>query len=175
MMQSDHGYNSMTSTVRTRFQPAQLPMWVRLPRWVNPPTRREVEKYARRRARFLKLHDKSGWEYVTASMRRFAVAWENPFRSDILADIVAALEHLVVRGNDEVSYKLKTRVAHFLTKTTTERQAIAKNLNVAYSYRSKTFHGGYVFDNAAEWKTASRLKGAKGKKGSGKSQRISRG
>jgi len=142
-----------------------LPWRARIPRWTNPPTRKEVDKYARRRRQFLKLKRQPGWEDVAISMRRFAVAWENEFRADILADIVAALEHLVVRSNVEVSYKLRIRTAHFLAKSSAKRKAITKDLNYAYGYRSNVFHGGYVFDDAKDWKAAKSFKRAKGKKG----------
>ena len=98
-------------------------------------------------------------------MRRFAVAWENPFRADILADIVAALEKLIVNSKEEVSYKLRTRVAFLLGKSSAERKNIAKNIKDAYSYRSDVFHGGYVFDSLSEFEAAKRIKKAKGKKG----------
>jgi len=143
----------------------EMPWRARLPRWITPPSMKEVGKYKYRRAKFLNLHANPGWESVAASMRRFSIAWENPFRVDILADIVAALEGLVVRSNEEVSYKLRTRISQFLGKSPLEKQRIVKNLKDAYSYRSKTFHGGYVFDNARELVSAKRLKGAKGKQG----------
>jgi len=98
-------------------------------------------------------------------MRRFAVAWENPFRADILADIVAALEHLVVRGNLEVSYTLRTRTAHFLAGSAPEIQSIVKDLNNAYGYRSRVFHGGFIFDDISEWDLAKRMKKKLGKGG----------
>jgi len=129
------------------------------------PSIKEVRKYKIRRAKFLTLHGSPGWESVAASMRRFSIAWENQFRVDILADIVAALEHLVVRSNEEVSYKLRTRTSQFLAKSPYERQIILENLKDAYSYRSKTFHGGFVFDNASDILSAKRLKGTKGKQG----------
>jgi hypothetical protein len=124
-----------------------------------------VNTYRRRRGKFLELVNKPGWPNVAASMRRFAAAWENPFRADILADIVAALEHLVVRSDREVSYKLRTRAAHFLAEPGSLRQGIVRDLRDAYSYRSRIFHGGYVFDNVLEREGATRMKRAKGKRG----------
>lgn len=126
---------------------------------------KEISIYKKRRSKFLALHGKPGWENAAISMRRYAIAWENPFRADILADIVAALEQLVVDSNTEVSYKLRTRVAYFLGKTTSERKTIVKNIKDAYGYRSKVFHGGYVFDQPSELQGAKRVKGAKGKGG----------
>lgn len=132
----------------------------------NKFSSQQVKLYVKRRAIFLKLEGSRGWENVAKSMRRFAIAWENPFRADILADIVAALENLiVVQDKAEVSYKLRIRVAHFLSKSELERADILKNLTDAYSYRSRVFHGGYVFDNAAELEAAERVKSSKGKKG----------
>ena len=102
-------------------------------------------------------------------MRRFAVAWENPFRADILADIIAALEHLVVgTERNNKNWKLRNRTAHFLEKTETKRQEIVNDLKDAYTYRSDVFHGGYVFDNASEWETATRMKRDKMKRDKGK-------
>ena len=143
----------------------ELPWRARLPRWVNPPGKTEVGAYKKRRARFLSSHGEPGWESVFISMRRFAVAWENPFRADILADIVAALEQLVVKSDREVGYKLRTRVAYLLGKTPTERKNIVKNIKDAYSYRSDVFHGGYVFDDPGEFRNAKRVRKAKGKRG----------
>ncbi|MEO6203064.1 MAG: hypothetical protein ABIU05_20930, partial [Nitrospirales bacterium] len=142
-----------------------LPWQPKLTNFIAPPSKGKVQKYKHRRAKFLNLQTNPGWEYVTASMRRYAIAWENRFRVDILADLVAALEHLVVRSNEEVSYKLRTRTSQFLAKSSSEKQTIVQNLKDAYSYRSKTFHGGFIFDNAREFLVAKRLKGTKGKQG----------
>lgn len=127
--------------------------------------RRAVENYAKRRAIFIALQGSRGWDTLARSMRRFAVAWENPFPADRLADIVAALETLVVQGNTEVSYKLRVRVAHFLSTSSEEKELILENLSSAYEYRSKVFHGGYVFDSVADWQWARRLTPSKGKRG----------
>jgi len=94
---------------------------------------------------------------VAASMRRYAVAWENSFRADVLADLIAALEQLVVGDNNEVSYKLRMRVAYFLFKSKVQRHEAISNLNKAYSYRSRVFHGEYVFDNPHEIEVAKHL------------------
>lgn len=142
-----------------------LPWQPKLTYFIAPPSKGKVQKYKHRRAKFLNLQTNPGWENVAASMRRYAIAWENRFRVDILADLVAALEHLVVRSNEEVSYKLRTRTSQFLAKSSSEKQTIVQNLNDAYSYRSKTFHGGFIFDNAREFLVAKRLKGTKGKQG----------
>lgn len=127
---------------------------------------KDVRLYRKRRSKFLGLHGKPGWENAVISMRRYAIAWENPFRADILADIVAALEQLVLADSKtEVGYKLRTRVAHFLGRSPTERQTIAKNISDAYTYRSNVVHGGYVFDNPRELPGAQRVKKAKGRGG----------
>ncbi|HBV22063.1 MAG TPA: hypothetical protein DEF07_10155 [Nitrosomonas sp.] len=128
-------------------------------------TNREVNNYKKLRMNFLSMHGKSGWENLLISMRRYAVAWENPFRADVLADIVAALEQLVVNDNTEVSYKLRIRIAHFLGKSDSDRKAIAKNIKDAYAYRSNVFHGGYVFDDPSQYAEAKRIKKEKGKQG----------
>jgi len=142
-----------------------LPWRARLPNWVEPPSKNEVKGYRKRRSKFVNAHGKQGWDSIAISMRRFAIAWENPFRADVLADIVSALEQLVVNSDREVSYKLRTRVAYLLGKSPTDRKNIAKNIKDAYSYRSNVFHGGYVFDNPREIEGARRIKKAKGKKG----------
>lgn len=143
----------------------ELPWRVRYPNWLDAPKSKHIKRYSVLRGKYLELRGERGWETLAASMRRFAVAWENPFRSDILADIVAALENLIAHSNTEVSYRLRVRVAHFLAKSASGRQEIVKNLTDAYAYRSRTFHGGFVFDNIADLDTAIYLKGAKGKHG----------
>lgn len=142
-----------------------LPWRARWPRWLDAPTSRDVRTYSGRRAKFLALEGTPGWENVAASMRRFAIAWENEFRADILGDVVAALERLVVREKDKKSYRLRTRTAHSLEKLPTKRRAIVKDLTDAYDYRSQVFHGGFVLDNAMDLQTATRMKRAKGKGG----------
>ena len=103
---------------------------------------------------------------MAASMRRFAVAWENPFSADALADIVAALEGLLVAGDKtEVSYKLRVRAVSLLARTATERREIAKNIRDGYDYRSRVAHGDFVFDDVREWETAKAMGRAKGKGG----------
>jgi hypothetical protein len=145
--------------------PTELPWRVRYPYWRDAPRREDARRYARLRTKYFALRGTRGWKHLAASMRRFAMAWENPFRSDILADVVAALESLVVRNDTEVSYRLRVRVAHFLAQSAPERQEILKNLSDAYTYRSRTFHGGFVFDNSAEWESAIHMKAAKGRQG----------
>ena len=125
----------------------------------------ELRRFLRRRAAFKDLRGTAGWEAVAASMRRFAIAWENPFPADSLADIVAALEALLVRDKQEVSYKLRVRAAHFIATTAHERRKICKDFADAYKYRSRIVHGDYVFDQSSEWETAKELKRAKGKHG----------
>ena len=80
-----------------------LPWRPRGPIVERRPSRQEVARYAEKRARFKSLSDKSGWAAVAASMRRFAVAWENPFAANSLADIIAALEGLLVRERDKLA------------------------------------------------------------------------
>lgn len=126
---------------------------------------RDISSYARRRTRFLALQNEPGCEAVAASMRRFAVAWENPFPADTLADMVAALEGLIVRDKQEVSYKLRIRTAHLLEKAVGNRQQVVKDLRDAYDYRSRVDHGEFVFDDITEYPTAMELKRARGKRG----------
>jgi len=125
----------------------------------------KLRRYALLRSKFLAESGTHAWGAVMASMRRFALAWENPFVSDVLAGIVAALEGLLVRDKQEVSYKLRIRAAHLLTKDLQKRREILKNLSSAYDYRSRVFHGDYVFDDLREWATAKDMKRAKGKGG----------
>ena len=135
-------------------------------RW--PPearTRGEVASYVRRRAKFLNLKS-DGWSDVFASMRRYAIAWENQFPADILADLVAALEMLLVRNDPKkVSRKLRARAAHWLKRPGLDGRLIAKDVNDAYGYRSRVAHGQFVFDDLAEWDWATRLGRAKRKHG----------
>ena len=92
-------------------------------------TTQRVTQYAKRRARFKGLSSRPGWGAVFASMRRYALAWENPYPADALADIVAALEGLLVRGEQtEVGYKLRVRAANILAIKQTERQIILKDI-----------------------------------------------
>lgn len=103
---------------------------------------------------------------VAVRMRRFAIAWENPFPTDCLADIVAALEALVVAGDTaEVAYKVRVRTAFLLAKEPGLRREIARNLAEAYAYRSRVAHSGFVFDNVQELEMARKMKRAKGKRG----------
>lgn len=128
-------------------------------------TRRQLKQYSRRRAAFLALRGSPAWEIVAGSMRRFAIAWENTFPADALADIVSAVESLVVDDKTEVSYKVRVRTSNLLGMTTKQRQHILTDMRKAYEYRSKVAHGAYVFDDPREWQTAKRLKRAKGKHG----------
>lgn len=128
-------------------------------------TRQQVTQYAKRRARFKGLNGSPGWPAVAASMRRFAVAWENPFPADTLADIIAALESLLVRDKTEVGYKLRVRAAHLLASNQTDRQSIFKDIRDGYEYRSRIAHGDFVFDNVKEWETARAMKRVKVKRG----------
>ncbi len=128
-------------------------------------SRKAIEAYVRRRNKFAQLNNRPGWASVSASMRRFAIAWENPFPADALADVVAALEALLVRDKQEVSYKLRVRAAHFLARSGEGRRTIAKDIKNGYEYRSRVAHGDFVFDDPREWETAKALKRAKGKGG----------
>lgn len=129
-------------------------------------SRERVNQYAKDRAKFKSLYSEPGWEALAASMRRFAIGWENPFPADALADIIAALEGLLVRGNTEVSYKLRVRTADFLAyNRPREREKIFKDVRDGYAYRSRVAHGEFVFDDAHEWEAAKTMKGAKGKGG----------
>jgi hypothetical protein len=130
-------------------------------------SRGEINSYVRRRAKFLGLIGKKGWGEVAASMRRFAIARQNPFAADVLADVIAALEQLVVRGErGELTYKLSVRTANMLAKSVAKSPAvIVKDIKDAYDYRSQVAHGDYVFDNPQEWDAARRMRRAKGKKG----------
>ena len=93
-----------------------------------------------------------------ASMRRYALAWENPFKADTLSDIVAALERLIVAGEHaEVGYKLRLRTAHWVGQSDQEISAIVRNIKEAYGYRSGVAHGAFVPDHPADLDTASRL------------------
>ena len=150
----------------SRNYPSELPWRARLISLVRPRSRSEVTKYARRRVGFLRLQNRPSWENAAASMRRFAVAWENSFPADRLADVVAALERLIVAvEKDEASYKLRVRTAHLLARSTVERRQITSDLRDAYRYRSRVVHGDFVFDQIEEWQQAIKMKRAKGKEG----------
>jgi len=126
---------------------------------------RQLRNYQRLRATFLGATGDKGWGSVMASVRRFAAARDNQFRADVLADLVAALEQLLVRSDSEVSYKLRVRTAFLLGRSRDDRLRIANDIRDAYSYRSTIFHGGYVFDNLMDFPTARGLRRAKGKHG----------
>lgn len=133
---------------------------------LKPPlSPKEVYKYKSLRTKFLGASGKTGWEASMASIRRFAVAWDNQFRADILADLVAALEQLLVRSDREVNYKLRVRIAFLLGQTSHERLQIVNNIRDAYGYRSTIYHGGFVFDNLQDYFAAKRMKRAKAKRG----------
>ena len=129
------------------------------------PSRKRVTQYAKTRARFKSLNGRPGWPAVASSMRRFAVAWENPFPADTLADIIAALEVLLVREKMEVGYKLRVRASHMLASNQGDRQSIFNDIRDGYEYRSRIAHGEFVFDNIKEWETARAMKRVKVKRG----------
>lgn len=129
---------------------------------LSPP---QLRHFQRLRAMFLGAAGDKGWESIMASVRRFAAAWDNQFRADVLADLVAALEQLLVRSDREVSYKLRVRTAFLLGRSREDSLRIANDIRDAYSYRSTIFHGGYIFDNLMDFPTARGLKRAKGKHG----------
>lgn len=117
-----------------------------------------IRQYARRRRILLSMSTLTGWSDVLASMRRFAIAWENPFHADRLADVVAALEKLLVSGErDEVSYKLRVRAAHLLRRSPADRAIVMKAIRDAYGYRSIVAHGSFVADQHYDVATAERL------------------
>ena len=137
------------------------PKW---PSFRDPISAAALGAYRRRRLRFISMEGQEGWRQVYGSMRRFATAWDNPFPADILMDIVVALEGLIVRDYQEVSYKLRRRSSRWLGRTTSEQGVILKDLKDAYNYRSDVAHGRYVFDSATDKQLAGRL-GVKGKYG----------
>jgi len=143
----------------------RLPWRPRYPYWTEPPTQRQFESYLRRRKRFLSLQGQPGWDRVAVSMRRFSVAWENVLLADLLADLVSALESLLVQSDKEVSYKLRVRAGALLSSSLAGRAKITSELTLAYGYRSKIYHGDFVFDDPAQWKLAEQLKRARGKAG----------
>lgn len=129
----------------------------------------ELRSFRQRRAQFLASHGRPGWASAMASMRRYALAWENPFKADTLSDIVAALERLIVAGDSaEVGYKLRVRTAHWIGQSNEEIGTIMKNIREAYGYRSGVAHGGFVPDHPADLETARRL----GIKKSGKNHPV---
>lgn len=142
-----------------------LPWRPRGPFFNHRQTKQQVTQYAKRRARFKGLNGSPGWPAVAASMRRFAVAWENPFPADTLADIIAALESLLVRDKTEVGYKLRVRAAYLLASNQRDRQSVFKDIRDGYEYRSRVAHGEFVFDNVKEWETARAMKRVKVKRG----------
>ena len=150
-----HAFSPTTSSPSVSLLPWQF----EFAPFVSHPTRYQIDAYLKRRKRFRDLEGKPGWRAVAASMRRFAIAWENEFRADILTDIVSALESLVVQGSkQEVSYKLRLRTSHFLTKSREKRYEIFSNLRDAYAYRSRVAHGEFVLDDMRGWNLAKRLK-----------------
>ena len=126
----------------------------------------ELNRYRKLRRLFKDCDGVEGWPDVLASMRRFSLAWENPSPADVLADVVAALEKLVV-GSDqsEVSYKLRIRTANLLTREPARYRDIVNELNDAYRLRSAVDHGAYTPDSLLELTAAKKYRGKrKGKK-----------
>lgn len=136
------------------------PPW-RLSHWHIFPTSisaKQLTLFLRRRERFLRMHGQDGWNQVMSSMRRYAIAWQNSFTAGTLADIVAALEVLLVNERTEVSYKLRVRLARLMNEeTSVSLEEVTKNISDAYSYRSKVAHGAFVFDDFRETGTARRM------------------
>lgn len=111
------------------------------------------------------MQGSGGWDWVLGSMRRFATAWENSFPADGLRDVVAALEGLIVRNEEEVTKKITARTTNLIGGSQAERRQMNQNIKDAYDYRSRVAHGEFVFDNIREWETAKLMNRAKGKKG----------
>lgn len=117
------------------------------------PGHRELQAYRRRRRRFFEMASSRAKEDLAASVRRFAFAWENRLEGDQLADLVSALEALIISRDEaktEIGYKLRVRTGHLLAGNAMERAQITEDLRRAYAYRSRVAHGEFVFDDVAE-------------------------
>lgn len=124
-----------------------------------------LTRYRKVRTQFLTMEKDDEWRRVFQSMRRFVAAWGNPSPEDVLTDLVAAIESLLVWDSGELSYKVRVRGAALLGGDINERTIIAKDLKDAYALRSKVVHGAYVFDALGDRSTADRLGAARGEGG----------
>jgi hypothetical protein len=92
--------------------------------------------------RFQEAHI-NAWKNLDIALRRFDAAYENDWNqaADRVIDAVIALEALL--GTDqEITYKLSTRIAGILARDDDERVALFKEMRVYYDTRSKIVHGG---------------------------------
>lgn len=87
------------------------------------------------------------WKNVSTALRWFTAIFENVWNNplDSVIDAVIAIEALL--GTDqEITYRLSTRVAGLLADTDDERVAIFRMMKLIYETRSTIVHGGELKD-----------------------------
>lgn len=75
------------------------------------------------------------------ALRRFDLAYQRRHSEDRLIDYWVALEALISEGQQELTYKMAMRIAHFLGKSANDRVALYEGLKKAYGVRSAVVHG----------------------------------
>ena len=76
------------------------------------------------------------------ALRWLSQASIRKLKDDRFLDYVIALESLYVEGNEEVSYRISMRSAHFLGANKHERNRIFHLMRTAYKIRSVMVHDG---------------------------------
>ncbi|MDF1537677.1 MAG: HEPN domain-containing protein [Candidatus Thorarchaeota archaeon] len=78
---------------------------------------------------------------LSVALRRFKFGQERIEYEDKLIDFMIALESLLLHETNELSYRLSLRTAVFIGSDSQERDAIFKQVKLAYEIRSKIVHG----------------------------------
>ncbi len=80
----------------------------------------------------------------TLAAHKFAAAMISRSLVDIVLDLAITLEALIIRGDENVSYKARLHTALLVGQSYRERQKIEKDIKAFYNTRSKIIHGDNV-------------------------------
>ena len=84
---------------------------------------------------------KNAPEFLRIPISRFNFAYDRRKPEDKLIDLIVALESLLVKENQELSYRLSLRTSFLLGKNNKERKELFCLMKKAYNLRSKIVHG----------------------------------
>ncbi len=92
---------------------------------------------------FISKVDKKSFKKYELAIHFFNKSYIEPYTPrDSLVDLIVTLENLFLDGaNQELGYKLRTRMAILLEKDFNKRKVIFDDINEAYKLRSKIVHG----------------------------------
>lgn len=143
-----YGHDGWPVDALSPFQVVELPWNQRLyPRGGGDPlSDSDVRKYRLIRRKYLAI-DKMRRGPVTAAARRIALADDQPYPGDRVADYVSAMEGLLVEGPaPETQYRFSQRVAFLLGRPGRRKEllGLAKKL---YDARSRVVHGEFMPDD----------------------------